>query len=354
MLISSFIKLSAVSTPTTWYTYTYDKRTCCPMSASSLAKSLFNECFLTTCIDLHIKRDQPKYHSIFFITMKLSLSAALSAQLCVGAFSFSAKNEGSRPQQNTLDTERRNLFKLVPAALLASQPAFLLGSEPAFAASDGNLDDLPPDSKKSYLQYRIPLQIAADYYIFDLQDKIGDINEWGNIGEMFQMNSARGGQGQPSKIERDFINPMRIMSLSMPPDVSDEMRETQFQFEAAMAKISKATAGFRRDLPVEIPRENVDAAKQGWEEGRLAYNQFFALLNGTVGLSELKLVPAPGPNQRTEYGRSGRRYNELIKKTKLCQNRGGPALSQGWGLLMVSGYLQDSCGIPDLETYFFQ
>jgi hypothetical protein len=333
------------------------------MSASSffVDKILFstNEyvlSFLTTLLALvfTLKGINPKSHSLFFITMKLSLSVALFAQLCVGAFSFSLKNEGSRPQKNTLDTERRNLFKLVPAALLASQPAFLLGSEPSFAASNSDLDDLPPDAVKSYYQYRIPLQLAADFYIFDLQDKVGDIDEWGNIGEMFQVKSARGGQGQPSKIERDFINPMTIVLLSMPPDVSDEMREVQFKFEAAMAKISKATGGYRRDLPVEIPRENVDAAKQGWEEGRLAYNQFFVLLNGTVGLSELKPVPAAGPNQRTEYGRSGRRYNELIKKTKLCQNRGGPALSQGWGKLMVSGYLQDSCGIPNLETYFLQ
>jgi hypothetical protein len=44
----------------------------------------------------------------------------------------------------------------------------------------------------------------------------------------------------------------------------------------------------------------------------------------------------------------------LMKKTKLCQNRGGPALSQAWGQLMISGYMQDSCGIPDLEEYFYQ
>merc|ERR1719215_794573 len=132
------------------------------------------------------------------------------------------------------------------------------------------------------------------------------------------------------------------------------MRDAQFKFESAMQKISKATAGYRKDLPVEVPRASVDAAKQGWEDGRIALNQFLVLLNGATGLSELKPVPAAGPNQRSEYGRSYRKYNELVKKTKLCQNRGGPALSQGWGMLMVSGYLQDSCGIPDMEEYFKQ
>lgn len=301
----------------------------------------------TLCISINLRISKS------ISSMKLSITLAVLAQLFVGAFPFSMKNEGSLPQ-NAPDTERRNLFKLVPAALLASQTAFLLGSEPALAVPKSDLDELPPDAAKSYFQYRIPLQIAADYYIFDLQDKIGDIDEWGNIGQLFQTNNARGGQGQPSKIERDFVNPMNIVLLSMPPDIADEMREAQFKFEAAMNKISKATGGYRRDLPVEIPRSSVESAKQGWEEGRLAFNQFFFLLNAVTGLSEMKPVPAAGPNQKAEYGRSARRYNDLIKKTKLCQNRGGPALSQAWGQLMVSGYLQDSCGIPDLDTYFLQ
>eukprot|EP00980_Cylindrotheca_fusiformis_P028206 scaffold22586_cov138-Cylindrotheca_fusiformis.AAC.26 len=286
--------------------------------------------------------------------MNASLSIVILFQLFACALPFSLKNDGIT-NQNVPDTERRNLLHLAPAAILASQSVISLGTNPAFAAlPKSDLDELPPDAAKSYYQYRIPLQIAADYYIFDLQDKIGDIDEWGNIGQMFQVNNARGGQGQPSKIERDFVNPMNIVLLSMPPDVADEMRESQFKFEAAMQKISRATAGYRKDLPVEIPRSSVEAAKQGWEEGRVAYNQFLLSLNAVTGLSEMKPVPAAGPNQKAEYGRSARRYNELIKKTKLCQNRGGPALSQAWGQLMVSGYLQDSCGIPDLDTYFHQ
>jgi hypothetical protein len=68
----------------------------------------------------------------------------------------------------------------------------------------------------------------------------------------------------------------------------------------------------------------------------------------------MKTIPPPGPTMIADYGRSQRKYLELKKKIKLCQNRGGPTLSQAWGQLMVSGYMQDSCGIPDLEGYFYQ
>ena len=261
---------------------------------------------------------------------------------------------GAEGTTRILDEEPSRRQFLTTAA--ASAAALLLASPtPAFAAGKdaGNLPDLPSEAVRSYLQYRIPLQLAADFYIFELQDQVVDIDTWGEIGQLFRVNNNRG-QGQPSTIERDFVNPMRILLLSMPPDVADSMRDAQFRFEKAMNGISKVTSGYRKDLPVEIPRSSVDAARVGWEEGRVALNDFFALMNEATGLAELRPIPAAGPKQRDEYGRSARRYYDLIKKTKLCQNRGGPALSQAWGQLMVSGYLQDSCGIPDLEDYFYQ
>lgn len=150
------------------------------------------------------------------------------------------------------------------------------------------------------------------------------------MSQLFRVNNNKG-QGQPSKIERDYVNPMRVLLLSFPPDVSEDMREAQFRFERAMNNISKATAGYRKDLPVEIDSKSIVDAQKGWEEGRTALNDFFALLNGEVGMQELKGIPPSGPNQLKEYGRSARRFNDLQKKTKLCQNRGGPALSQAWG-----------------------
>ena len=217
--------------------------------------------------------------------------------------------------------------------------------------NDGNLVDLPPEAVRSYLQYRMPLQTSADFYLFELHDLLSDTNTWGEIGELFQANSNRG-QGIPSRIEREFTNTFRIIGLSMPPDTADELRDAQFRFEAAMAKISKATAGIRRDLPVEIEKSAVPTALAGWDEGRRAVNDFFSVLNEAVGMKEMKTLPPYA--QMDQYGRSPLRYLSLKKKIKLCQNRGGPTLSVAWGALMTTGYMQDSCGIPDLDDYFYQ
>ena len=214
---------------------------------------------------------------------------------------------------------------------------------------------------------------------------MGDTDEYGSISELVSVRGARGGQGQPSRIERDFVNPskcprlfaslpahcsnsscsalthtienysVRLVGLSMPEDYADRIRESQFDFERAVGKLNKATAGIKRDLSVEIDPSAVSNAKAAWEEGRVAINSFFLTVNEATGLKdEMKVIPPPGPNQLKEYGRSIRRYNELMKKTKLCQNRGGPQLANTWGQLMISGYMQDSCGIEPLEGYFFQ
>ena len=94
--------------------------------------------------------------------------------------------------------------------------------------------------------------MSTDYYLFELQDKVADVDEWGEVGQLFVSSGARGGQGQPNRMERDFINPMRILELSMPPDDAEELQSARYKFEKAMQTISKVTAGIRRDLPVEI------------------------------------------------------------------------------------------------------
>lgn len=271
---------------------------------------------------------------------------------------MNARQTKTTQLQQTVDSSseasRRDFFATSAAMALLTAVAPNANAATGIAtASDGLLPDLPSEAVRAYLQYRVQLQISADFYVFSIQDRIGDIDEWGEIGQLFRVNNNKG-QGQPSKIERDFVNPMRILLLSFPPDVSEDMRDAQFRFERAANKISKATAGYRRDLPVEISPDQIATAKAGWDEGRVALNEFFVLLNKAVGLDELTLIPPAGPNQQKAYGRSARRYNELQKKIKLCQNRGGPALSQAWGQLMVSGYLQDSCGIPDMDEYFRQ
>jgi hypothetical protein len=232
--------------------------------------------------------------------------------------------------------------------------AALLPRAPTTSLS-GHLPDLPPEAVRSYLQYRFPLQLAADYYIFDLQTMVRDTDEFGAVNDLVASKGSRGGGGGASRIERDYVNPMRIIGLSMPPEYADDIRDSQFAFERAMSKLTKATSGIRRGLSVEIDEGAVPSAVAAWEEGRLALNSFFVTLNSATGLEgELRVIPPPGPDQTREYGRSIRRYNEFTKKTRLCQNRGGPTLSAAWGQLMVSGYLQDSCGVEPLEGYFFQ
>lgn len=137
----------------------------------------------------------------------------------------------------------------------------------------------------------------------------------------------------------------------MPPDYSEQMRDAQFAFDRAMGKISKATAGVRRDLPVELDKSLVPTALEGWEEGREALNSFFASLNDATGMKEMRSIPPYGPDQKKEYGRSERRYLDLKKKIKLCQNRGGPTLSQAWGQLMVSGKSLTKNGLTLVLTY---
>jgi hypothetical protein len=295
--------------------------------------------------------------------MKLSIIAAMSLMPDIKAFAPSAPSSSTIEPPSTSSTSlhlqqpnRRNILQAIPSLAFFSAASTIIVPQPSNAftnAKDGNLPDLPTEATRSYLQFRIPLQIAADFYIFDLKKKLGDIDDWGDINQLFQVNNNKG-QGQPSKMERDYVNPMRILSLSMPPDEADDMRAAQFKFEFAMNKISKAVSGVRRDLPVEVDPTAVTRAQEGWDDGRLALNEFFALLNGVTGFQELKPIPPPGPNQIAEYGRSQRKYNELVKKTKQCQNRGGPALSQAWGYLQTTQLLQDSCGIPDLDEYFYQ
>jgi hypothetical protein len=254
----------------------------------------------------------------------------------------------------TVTSRRELLFRAVATAAAASViPTTMLvdphRSNAAITPTgplDGNLVDLPPEAVRSYLQYRIPLQTSADFYVFELRDQLADVNQWGEINELFQ--------SRPSRMEREFTNVFRILGLSMPPDVSDVMSDAQSKFERAAFRISKITSGVRRDLPVEIEKDAVPNALESWEEGRQAINEFFVALNEATGLTEMKTIPPYSARQLEEYGRSKKRYVELKKKVKLCQNRGGPTLSQAWGQLMVSGYLQDSCGIPDLESYFYQ
>lgn len=240
---------------------------------------------------------------------------------------------------NAVDETRRSV--LIAPFLLPLLRA------PTYAAEPN--PDLPTDAIKSYLQYRFPLQFSADYYMFELKEQLNDFDKWGEVNSVFESNGARGSSGV-SRLEREFINPMRILVLSMPPEESEDLRDSMDKFERSMRKLSIVTKGVRRDLPVDLPKSLLTDAQNKWEEGRVSYNSFISTLNKATELNELKLIAS----SKKEYPRSERKYVEFKKKLRTCQNRGGPALSQAWGQLMVSGYMQDSCGIPDIDSYLFQ
>ena len=80
-------------------------------------------------------------------------------------------------------------------------------------ASSGELPDLPPEAVRSYLQYRFSLQLAADFYIFDLQTMVGDTDEFGAVSELVASKGARGGQGGASRIEREYVNPSEYLLI---------------------------------------------------------------------------------------------------------------------------------------------
>jgi hypothetical protein len=110
--------------------------------------------------------------------MRTSTTALLlaSAQVCSG---FDVRSVGTPLQVGvtTPGNARRNLLQLVALAPLS------VLARPAVAVTptdgkDGPLAELPPDAIRSYLQYRVPLQIAADFYVFDLQPKMGEIDDW--------------------------------------------------------------------------------------------------------------------------------------------------------------------------------
>ena len=145
-----------------------------------------------------------------------ALRSFLCLSLVVGnlpaAFGFCQNSLGDGPQRLAMlhqtENDSESTFSRRDFVASSAAMAILTGLSPSASAasgiatsSDGNLPDLPSEAVRAYLQYRVQLQISADYYIFSLQDKIGDIDEWGEIGQIFRVNNNKG-QGQPSKIGR--------------------------------------------------------------------------------------------------------------------------------------------------------
>ena len=122
--------------------------------------------------------------------MRLSLLATCVAT--AGAFTTvqpAAKStplSASADQQNEHDLGRRDLFRnlVTSAGTAALVLSPMTSNVPVANAAGSALDDLPSEAQRSYKQYRIPLQIAADYYLWELRDKISVIDDWGEVNEV--------------------------------------------------------------------------------------------------------------------------------------------------------------------------
>ena len=128
--------------------------------------------------------------------MRLSLLASCLAT--AGAFTIAqpvAKRTllaASPEHQNEHDLGRRELFRnlVTSAGTAALVLSPMTTNVPVANAAGAALDDLPPEAQRSYKQYRIPLQIAADYYLWELRDKISVIDDWGEVNEVRVLISA--------------------------------------------------------------------------------------------------------------------------------------------------------------------
>ena len=140
--------------------------------------------------------------------------------------------------------------------------------------------------------------------------------------------------------------------LAIPPDddAFAGLQKGEDQFSKAMARMTSTVANKGGSIPVEITKDDVKFVRTCYEDARKGLNLYISTLNKGLEVNELKLLPSDA----ADYPRSKFRYTDFLKKAKQCQNRGGQTLANTWGGLMVSGYMQPSCAIPDPDQYFFQ
>ena len=220
------------------------------------------------------------------------------------------------------------------------------------------LDDLPPKSKQAYLQYLPQFQLDGDFITFELIPLLSQPGRWDLIYKVTDVQTAGAGATSVSRLEREFITPMRQVALAFPPDLyGDEMQASITEFQRAMFKFSTLARKNAQIGNVAPPTaKEIKALEAAFEEGRLAFNSFITSVNAGVGASLLVTVPTVSQALKGEgYPRSKRLYTQLLKDAALCRNRGGEQLAGLWGNLMVYGTAPgvNPCG-NSAEAYYSQ
>lgn len=213
------------------------------------------------------------------------------------------------------------------------------------------VQELPSQMRIAFDQNWPSLQLAGDYYVFELHDNVANPQAWDLVGgSMIGRNI--GSAQSPSKMERDIINPMRVLSLAFPPDAGgEEMTDALTKFQSAMFRLGRAAPASPGSTAGPSAKELAQAMSY-WDEGRVALNDFFYALNTATTTKRL----TPIPKDIAAYPRSKKLYTQLQKDAKICQNRGGQVLADVWGNLMVYGTVpgQEPCGQVTMGNYFEQ
>lgn len=190
------------------------------------------------------------------------------------------------------------------------------------------------------------MQLAADTYCFELLERVRAPQRWDLIGAFVGV----GGDSSASRLEREFVSPMTVLSLAFPPDAGgDEMQDALYAFRSAMGKLVKV-AGVSSSATEQPSAADKAVAMGHWESGREALNRFLVTLNTNTETMRLQTIPEGGVG----YPRSKARYVQLQKDSALCRNRGGEQLAGLWGNLMVYGTVPgvNPCGNVNLANYF--
>tara|TARA_B110001452_G_C15141204_1_gene397347 strand:+ start:202 stop:1017 length:816 start_codon:yes stop_codon:yes gene_type:complete len=213
----------------------------------------------------------------------------------------------------------------------------------ALVPSSAALDDLPRGARTVFMREWPALQLGTDSYVFEVRDRVGDPTRWDLVGSFL----GRGGDSSSSRVERELLAPMTVLSLAFPPDAGGEdMQAALGRFRAAMGRLGRVAI----QGPYGASKQELATALREWEAGRDALNAFSDALNAATGTTRLQTIPA----DYLTYPRSKARYTQLIKDTALCRNRGGEQLAGLWGNLMVYGTVPgvNPCGDINLANYF--
>lgn len=180
-------------------------------------------------------------------------------------------------------------------AVIGGLAAAVLAPRSAHSATGGvelpdALEDLPKNAKKAYLQYLPQLQLDGDFFVFELEPLLAQPGRWDRISEIVTSTDI-GSAASVSRLEREFITPMRQIALAFPPDMGgEEMQSAIDGFQKAMYTLaSNARKAQTNGITAPPSAQEVKAVEDAYTRSYTALNTFFAAVNNGVGTQ--RLVP---------------------------------------------------------------